>query len=181
MTPPAVLRSARLCLRPPVVADAPALFDAYTQDAEVARYTTWSAHRSLDETRQFLERHLEARAAGKLYSWLITTVEDGRPVGMIDSRLDGFRAEIGYVLTRALWGRGLMTEAAETVVTHVLAEPGMQRVWATVDLENVASQRVLQKIGMEREGILRRWLIAPTLGPLPRDVYSFSRVKEASP
>jgi len=43
-----------------VADDAAAIFDAYTQDIEVARYTSWSPHRSMDETRKFLDQHCKA-------------------------------------------------------------------------------------------------------------------------
>jgi len=179
VNPPATLDTPRLRLRAPVVEDAAAIFDAYTQDAQVARYTTWSPHRSLDETRGFLEHHcLAGRKAGTVFSWLITISEGGAAAGMIDFRLAACRAEVGYVLAHRYWGRGLMTEAAGAVVEWVIAQPEIHRVWATVDLENVASQRVLEKVGMVREGVLRRWLVAPNLGPVPRDVWSFSRIKE---
>ena len=179
MNPPATLETPRLRLRAPVVEDAAAIFDAYTQDPQVARYTTWSPHRSLDETRRFLEQHCAAgRKAGTVSSWLITLSEGGSAVGMIDVRFAACRAEVGYVLARRYWGRGLMTEAAGVVVEWVIAQPEIHRAWATVDLENVASQRVLEKVGMAREGVLRRWLVAPNLGPMPRDVWSFARIKE---
>ncbi|MBI1728318.1 MAG: GNAT family N-acetyltransferase [Candidatus Rokubacteria bacterium] len=179
MNPPAMLETPRLRLRPPVVEDAAAIFDAYTQDAQVARYTTWSPHRSLDETRNFLEQHCVAgRKAGNMFSWLITMSEGGPAAGMIDFRLTACRAEVGYVLAQRYWGHGLMTEAAGAVVEWVIAQPEIHRVWATVDLENVASQRVLEKVGMVREGMLRRWVLFPNLGPVPRDVWSFARIKE---
>ena len=179
MNPPVTFETSRLRLRPPVAADAAAIFDAYTQDAEVARYTSWSPHRSLDETRNFLEQYCEAgRKAGTVFSWLMTISEGGDAAGMIDFRLTACRAEVGYVLARRYWGRGLMTEAADTVVEWVMAQPEIHRVWATVDLENVASQRVLEKVGMVREGVLRRWMVFPNLSPVPRDVWSFARIKE---
>ena len=179
MNPPATFETPRLRLRVPVVDDASAIFDAYTQDAEVARYTSWTPHRSLGETRGFLEQHCEAGwKAGTVFSWLITVTEGGDAAGIIDFRLTACRAEIGYVLARRCWGRGLMTEAAGAVVEWVIAQPEIHRVWATVDLENVASQRVLEKVGMVREGVLRRWLVFPNLGPVPRDVWSFARVRE---
>ena len=179
MNPPAVLETPRLRLRAPVADDAAAIFAAYTQDAQVARYTSWLPHRSLDETRNFLEQYCEAgRKAGTVFSWLITQAEGGHTAGMIDFRLAGCRAEVGYVLARRYWGRGLMTEAAGAVVECAMAQPEIYRVWATVDLDNVASQRVLEKVGMAREGVLRRWMVFPNLGPEPRDVWSFAHVKE---
>ena len=159
--------------------DAAAIFDAYTQDAQVARYTTWSPHRSLDETRKFLEQYCEAGwRSGAVFSWLITILDGGYAAGIIDFRLTACRAEVGYVLAQRYWGRGLMTEAAGVVVEWVIAQPEIHRAWATVDLENVASQRVLEKVGMVREGVLRRWVVFPNLGPVPRDVWSFARIKE---
>lgn len=179
MNPPATLETPRLRLREPVVEDAAAIFDAYTQDAAVARYTSWSPHRSLDETREFLDQYCEVgRKAGTVFSWLITMSEGGYAAGMIDFRLTACRAELGYVLAQRYWGHGFMTEAAGAVVEWVIAQPEIHRVWATVDLENVASQRVLEKVGMVREGVLRRWLVFPNLGPMPRDVWSFARIKE---
>jgi ribosomal-protein-alanine N-acetyltransferase len=179
VNPPATFETSRLRLRAPVVEDAAAIFDAYTQDAEVARYTTWSPHRSLDETGKFLEQHCEAgRKAGTVFSWLITMSEGGYAAGMIDFRLTASRAEVGFVLAQRYWGDGFMTEAAGAVVEWVIAQPEIHRVWATVDLDNVASQRVLEKVGMAREGVLRRWLVFPNLGPVPSDVWSFARIKE---
>jgi len=179
VNPPATLETPRLRLRAPAAGDAEAIFEAYTQDIQVARYTTWAPHRSLGETRKFLEQHCEAgRKAGTVFSWLITLSDGGHAAGMIDFRLAACRAEVGYVLARRYWGRGLMTEAAGAVVEWVIAQPEIHRVWATVDLENVASQRVLEKVGVVREGVLRRWLVAPNLGPVSRDVWSFARIKE---
>ncbi len=71
-----------------------------------------------------------------------------------------------------------MTEAARAVVEWALAEREIYRVWAVVDLENPASQRVLEKVGMTREGVLRRWVVMPRQGPTPRDVWCFARVRE---
>ena len=179
MNPPATFETPRLRLRVPVVEDAAAIFDAYTQDAQVARYTTWSPHRSLDETRMFLEQYCEAgRKSGTVFSWLMTMSEGGDAAGIIDFRLAACRAEVGYVLAQPFWGHGLMTEAAGAVVEWLIAQPEIHRVWATVHPENVASQRVLEKVGMAREGVLRRWAVFPNLGPVPRDVWSFARIKD---
>lgn len=83
----------------------------------------------------------------------------------------------GYVLARDWWGRGLMTEAARAVVEWGLADPAIFRVWAVTDIDNLGSARVLEKIGMEREGLLRRWLVHPNVSPEPRDCWCFGRVR----
>ena len=68
------------------------------------------------------------------------------------------------------WGAGL--------VAVWLAEPTIWRVQAYCDLENAASARVLEKAGLTREGILRRYIVTPNLSDEPRDVYVYARVRE---
>jgi RimJ/RimL family protein N-acetyltransferase len=90
-----------------------------------------------------------------------------------------FSQNLGYVLGRKFWGQGYMTEAVRAVVDYALAEPEVFRVWAVCDVENAASARVLEKAGMRREGILRRWSMHPNISDEPRDSLCYARVKEA--
>jgi RimJ/RimL family protein N-acetyltransferase len=182
MTPPAALETSRLRLRVPRVDDAPALFAAYTTDPEVTRYLSWRPHTGLPDTARFLRDYCEAGwASGGPYTWLICLAETDAAVGVIDIRPAGHRVEIGYALGRPHWGRGLMPEAARAVTDWAIAQPGIERVWAVCDIDNLASARVLEKIGMWREGLLRAWTVHPNVSPRPRDVWSFSRVKEPAP
>jgi len=181
MKPPAEFRTPRLRLRRPVADDAPAIFESYARDPEVTRFVSWSVHPNGGVTRKFIEDYcLAGWARGEVFSWLITLAEGGQVVGMIDLRPVAARAEVGYVLARSCWGRGLATEAARVVVDWAIAQPDVHRVWAVADLENVASQRVLEKAGMVREGVLRRWMLVPSQGTVPRDVWCFARVKEGN-
>lgn len=102
---------------------------------------------------------------------------EDEPIGMIELRMQGHRAEIGYVLARSYWGRGYMTEAARAVVYWALSQTGVFRVWAVCDVENVASARVLEKLGMRREGTLSRWIIHPNISEQPRDCYCYAVTK----
>jgi ribosomal-protein-alanine N-acetyltransferase len=179
MTPPTSIETSRLRLRVPRVDDAPALFEAYATDPEVTRYLAWRPHTRVAETEWFLRNHCETGwAASGPYPWMICLAETGAPVGMIDLRPSGHSAEIGYALARRHWGRGLMPEAARAVTHWAIAQPEIERVWAVCDVDNLASARVLEKIGMWREGLLRAWTVHPNMSPRPRDVWSFSRVKE---
>lgn len=96
---------------------------------------------------------------------------------MIELRMQGHRAEIGYVLARSHWKRGYMTEAAHAVVEWALSQPEIFRVWAVCDVENVASAKMLEKIGMRREGILARWIVHPSVSKEPRDCYCYAVTK----
>ena len=70
-----------------------------------------------------------------------------------------------------------MTEAPRALVDHTLARPSTWRVWAVCDVDNVASARVLENAGMEREGTLRRYIVHPAVSPIPRDVHLYARVR----
>ena len=96
---------------------------------------------------------------------------------LVLSMPESFKPNIGYVLAQPYWGQGLMTEAARAVVEFAFADPRVFRVWAVCDVDNARSARVLEKVGMTREGVLRRWTVHPNISPDPRDVLCYSRVR----
>ncbi|HVM95462.1 MAG TPA: GNAT family N-acetyltransferase, partial [Candidatus Acidoferrales bacterium] len=167
----------RLLLRPPRVSDASAIFEGWTQDVQVTRYLMWRPHTSVHETVEFLQRCERGDLPGVGAPWLITKRDDGSALGMIDLRLDAGRAEIGYVLRRSAWGKGYMTEAVRAVLEAAFAIPEVRRVWATCDVDNVASARVLEKAGMQREALLRQYAVHPNLGPEPRDGHLYAVIR----
>jgi RimJ/RimL family protein N-acetyltransferase len=173
MTPPQTLRTARLLLRRPVALDADAVFAAYASDPEVTRYMTWSAVKTLDAVQAFLRRCDNVWTAGTAFPWVITL--DERLIGIIEARVDGHRAELGYAISRAEWGRGYTTEAARAVVAWASEEPTIRRVWAYVDAGNTPSYRVLEKVGLAREALLRKWYV-PTGFGVPRDSWMYARI-----
>ncbi|CAN6281023.1 unnamed protein product [Urochloa humidicola] len=86
--------------------------------------------------------------------------EDPRPVGAVSVSPTGDSccAELGYVLARAHWGKGVATAAVKRMVATVFGEvEGLERVEALVDVANPASQRVLEKAGFTREAVLRKY------------------------
>lgn len=177
MKPPTHIETARLILRKPVAADTPHLYEAYARDPEVTRYLTWRPHRGVADGEEHAAQQLAAWESGKYFSWVISVKEGGELAGMISMRPEGWRVELGYVLGRRWWGRGLMTETVRAVIDYTLSEPEVFRVWAVCDVENAASARVLEKAGMRREGILRRWAMHPNMGAEPRDCFCYAKVK----
>ena len=105
---------------------------------------------------------------------------DQRALGAIALRSDGFKANIGYVLARAFWGQGLMPEAGRALLDHASRFDEIQRVWAVCDVDNRASARVMEKIGMTYEGTLRRWIVHPNVSALPRDVLCYAWIRPPS-
>jgi len=174
---PERLRTSRLVLRRPRLEDAPTIFERYTQDLEVTRYLTFRPHREVAQSESFLSSCLQAWDAGIRRPWILTRAEDDDAIGMLELRLTEHRVDVGYVLARSFWGRGLMTEALRAVAEAVLAEPALFRIAAVCDVDNVASARVMAKSGMQREGLLRRYLVHPNISAEPRDVYLYARTR----
>jgi [ribosomal protein S5]-alanine N-acetyltransferase len=169
--------TARLMSRRATCDAAPELFAAYAQDPDVARYMIWRPHRDVHETVAFLKQCERAWLNGTACPWTLWLKDDGSLAGMIDARLVGTSVDIGYVLRKSLWRRGLMTEAADFVVKWALSRPDVYRVWATCDVENVASARLLESVGMRCEGTLRRWIVHPNISDEPRDALCYAVVK----
>jgi RimJ/RimL family protein N-acetyltransferase len=170
-----VLRTRRLVLRPPRPADAPAIFARWAQDPAVYRYLRRRPATALEQTEQVVRRLIEERRRGATLTWVLTLPDDDRPLGLVVLTPAGHTAELGYLLARDAWGRGYATEAAGAVVWAALALPGVYRVWAKCDVDHVASARVMEKAGMQREGTLRRSAVRPALGPEPRDTLVYAR------
>jgi RimJ/RimL family protein N-acetyltransferase len=155
--------------------DAPVVFENYARDPAVAKYMTWKPHRSLEDTIEFLRRCERSWVEESAFPWSLWL--DGEFVGMLEIRVRGNAVDLGYALARRWWRQGLMSEAVTAVIRWALAQPEIYRVWATCDIENVASSRLLERVGMEREGVLRRWLVHPNLSAAPRDCLCYSIVK----
>lgn len=171
------LETGDLHLRPPETRDAQAIFDEYARDLDVTRYLAWRPHRDLEETIAFVQaRKREWQCANGRFSWVMTRTDD-EPIGMLSIRvLAPFRVSMAYVLAKSYWGNGYMTEVAETVADWFLKQDDIYRVEAYCDVGNHASARVLEKIGMKKEGILRRAGFAPNLSDEPRDAICYAKV-----
>jgi RimJ/RimL family protein N-acetyltransferase len=177
ITPNQTWETPRLVARPAAVVDADVVFAEYASDPSIARYMTWKPHRSIDETIAFLRRCERVWTDGSAFPWSLWRKEDGAFVGLIEIRVGTSAVDVGYALSRRWWRQGLMSEAVLSVVQWALAQSTIYRVWATCDVENIASARLLERVGMQREGILRRWLVHPNLSGAPRDALCYSIVK----
>jgi len=164
-------------LRVPSVRDAEAIFSSYAQDSEVTRYLIWRPHKDIHETECFLANCAVAWERNVQFPFVITRKDCGVVVGMIEIRVDEFKADVGYVISRENWGQGIATEALRSLVDWALSDDSIYRVWALCDVENPASARVLEKVGMQREGMLRRQMIHPNVSDAPRDCYCYAVVK----
>jgi RimJ/RimL family protein N-acetyltransferase len=151
------LHTARLRLRPFDHADADALF-ALHSNAHVLRY--WDSPPWTDRERagRFLEASRQMAEDGTGVRLALELVSDGTFIGWCSlSRWnrDYRSASMGYCLGETAWGHGYATEAAQAVLRWAFDTLDLNRVQAETDTRNVASARVLEKLGFVREGTLR--------------------------
>jgi RimJ/RimL family protein N-acetyltransferase len=175
--PPDGFETERLNIRAPILEDARAIFQEYARDPHVTKYLVWRPHRTIQDTAEFLTKCYFVREGNIAYPYSITLRETTNLIGMIEMRIEDCRIDLGYVLAEQYWNKGYMTEAVKAFVAWGLAQEQIHRVWAYCDIENIASSKVLEKVGMHREGILRKWVVLPNLGTSPRDCYAYSIVK----
>ena len=177
LKPPGNLETQRLLLRAPVLNDADIIFQKYAQDLEVTKYLIWRPHESVDITREFIQKCITFWNTHEAFSWVIVRKTDTEILGMFELRINKFSADIGYVLAKDYWGLGYATEVTKCMVDWALNQEHIYRVWATCDVGNIASARVLEKAGMKREGVLRRFIVHPNICDEPRDSYCYSAIK----
>ncbi len=176
--PPERIVTKRLILRRPKPEDGPAKYEN-SRDPAVNRYMGWTPHATLQDAIYHVERTAARWVNGEEYSWVITEKPSDVAIGSIACHPQEHAVELGYVLAKNQWGKGYATEAAKAVFEWVVAQQDVFRVWANCDIENVASMRVLEKLGMSREGVLRRWRVRPNLAPrVPRDAVIYAWVRE---
>jgi ribosomal-protein-alanine N-acetyltransferase len=166
----------RLALRRPLIADASAMFLRYAGDHEVTRFMSWPTHRSVDDTRAFIEASDAEWDRSAMGPYLIESRESGELLGSTGLALESpDRAATGYVLAKDAWGLGYASEALGCVV-RVAAEMGLRRLYALCHPEHAASARVLEKCGFTCEGLLPRRCRFPNLQPGdPGDAVSYAR------
>jgi RimJ/RimL family protein N-acetyltransferase len=177
MRPPETFTTARLHAQPVRAEDAPEVLAAYAGDPDVTRYLAWQPYTDPAPLAVFLAAREGDWMTGHHFVWQLRLRDSRAIIGSLGVILEGHKALFGYVLGKAYWGNGYACEALRAQMDWALAQPALHRAWAYCDLENPASARVLEKAGMRREGILRRWQVCPTLGPGPRDCFVYAKVR----
>jgi RimJ/RimL family protein N-acetyltransferase len=158
MKPDWPLETERLVLRPFEESDFDAVY-AMQSDAEVARWL-YDEPRTLEETRAHLERKIAATELTAEDDWLSAAVierESGACVGDMAIHWVSERhktGEIGFIFDPAHQGRGYATEAARAVLAWGFDGMGFHRMIGRTEARNVASARVLEKLGMRLEAHL---------------------------
>lgn len=150
------IATGRLLLREPRAADEADVHE-YASDPEVVRFEPWGPN-TPEVTRIVLNSWLKEQDQWPRDSVTLAVelVSEHRLIGTISLRLKGVTADFGYAFNRRYWGRGYATEAARAVAGAAFGRLGVHRLWAGCDVRNQGSYRVMEKLGMRREGLFRK-------------------------
>ena len=173
-----VIETERLTLRAFSINDIPIYRKEFEKEA-VQRYLggVLVLKDDIKDAQNWLRNINERLLRQKLvFTWLIVKKDDlSASIGRID--LGGFTnkkvAEVSYYIWEKYWGYGFAVEALSSVVEFGFNDLNLERIQAVVDVRNKASERVLEKAGFEKEGMLRKY----PLGKSVADVYMFAKIK----
>lgn len=154
------IETERLILRPISMFDAKSMYE-YAKDEELTKYVLWEPHKNLEITLSVINNMLKKKKVVPVLAIVIK--ENKKMIGTIEVMMSeeyklNRRAELGYCISREYWNQGYMTEAASAVMKYIKDKYDLLRIEGRHIEENVASGRVMEKIGMQKEGVLRKFL-----------------------
>ena len=176
--PEITFETPRLILRKVTPEDLDNIFE-YCKNPNVARYVTWDAHQSLEDTKKFINYALDSYKVGAPEPMAIILKDDPKQrmigsVGLIPASPKNRTFELGYVIAEEYWGKGIVAEAAKPLINFGFKHFAMQRLQCRCDILNPQSSRVMEKLGMQYEGTLKASMY---LKGKPRDMHMYSIVK----
>ena len=146
------LQTDRLILRRFVESDTEAMFENWASSAKNLTYVTWGPHLNVEQTRNSIRNWVTSYTNPNYYKWAICLKDNPEQVigdiSIVEVNETDSSCEIGYILGKTYWGRGIMTEALKTVLDFCFAQAGFQKVRARYASLNPASGRVMEKAGM---------------------------------
>jgi len=153
-----VVETERLILRPITIDDAESMFE-YASDFETTKLLTFPIHKTIEDSIYAIETFFLPRAAkGIPEAYALVLKETNQMIGTCDihSIIGVDTGEVGYVLNKNYWGRGLITEALKKLIEVSFINIGIRRLQIRHHIDNIGSQRVCEKTDFRLEGTLRQ-------------------------
>ena len=159
---PRHLESKDYNLRPSAIKDVESMFTMLS-DPQSMKYWSDPPIKTLEEAVHVLRKDLDSDAKGNSMTWAVTHKDEDEMIGKVilfQYSEKNCRAEIGYLLDRKYWRQGVMHQALGAVIDFAFNTLNLHRIEADVDTKNIPSIGLLEKLGFEREGLLRdRWYV----------------------
>jgi len=155
-----IITTPRVVLRWISEDDIDSLYEIFS-NAQVMRYWSTAPYTSREAVAQLQREIAEGNESNAMFKWGIALRDSNTVIGtttLFNLSLDNGRAELGYAMSHAYWGKGYMNEALRALLSHAFDVMKLRRLEADVDPRNTASIRTLERLGFQREGFLReRW------------------------
>jgi len=155
-----IVETERLVLRKLNLEDANDYFE-FASNPLVTTYTWWDYHQSLEESVKYIKQVNEKYNTREAFHWGIVDKETNKIIGRTGYvSIDRFheRVEIGFALSCDYWNQGIITEATKPLIKYGFEVLELNRIEARCNTENLGSEKVMIKLGMQFEGILRQQL-----------------------
>ena len=172
-----ILETDRLVLREITPEDAENIF-TYLSDKEVMKYYGLAPFQSVDEALDEIAWYQSIRENNTGIRWGITLKGKGEVIGscgFLNIVSQHFRSDIGFELSKDYWGQGIAQESIEAVIKYGFEQLNLQRIQALIEPPNEASQKLVERQGFIKEGLLRNYEF--TSGKFD-DLYMYSLLKE---
>jgi len=151
------LETERLFLHQETPKDAEAVFAVFS-DPKVTQFHDLDTFTKIEEAFGVIERRAKRFEMGRGIRWGITRKQDNTLIGSCGFTWDqqAIAADIGYELASSYWRQGIMTEALQTILQFAFDEMRLRFVTAEVMLDNIASKKLLSKLGFQSRGVLKQ-------------------------
>lgn len=172
-----VLETDRLILRQVTSDDATSLL-AYLSDSDVMKYYGLEPFKSIDDALDEISWYKSIFDKGTGIRWGISLKRQDKIIGscgFFNMAAEHSRAELGYELSKEHWGKGIASEAIRAVICYGFEQMNLQRIQALIETPNIPSQKVVERLGFLREGLLRSYEY--TCGKFD-DLYMYSMLKQ---
>lgn len=156
------LETERLILRRLTLEDAEVMFNDWCNDEDVTRYLPWDVHGNIGVTKDLLSMWVDDYNNEHTYRWIVVLKSNNRPIGTVDvvnKDIENKVFELGHCYNKEYWGKGIATEVLSRVVSFLFEEVDVDVIMAKHLENNPASGKVMQKINMKYDGMLRSRVI----------------------
>ncbi len=153
--------------------DSEEIFYTYACKPDATKFMAWPTHQTIADTRDFLNYAIPSWGLGKDYSFAIRLKSANRMIGSCGMLNEEGKIQFGYVLGPTHWGNGYATEATSAMLAQLKNQTGIFRIGSFVDVENIASIKVLKKCGVVEEARLEKWFRFPNQNNEPKDCVLF--------
>jgi len=154
--------------------DAEEIFYSYASKEQVTEFLPWKTHESIDDTRAFLKIAIQTWKARTQFAYSVRMHDTGRLIGACGCLHTDGVFQIGYVFSPSVWGQGYATDVCSGLVQAIRENPAVRKITSFVDVENIRSMKVLERVGFVKAERAPEYFLAINQGGKKRDAWIYN-------